>query len=119
MFAPSSRPTRSTSTTRSGLPRFASTRAPGTRPRDCAEADLEVLSKKLRATGSWTGKAGKAYRATVTGQQSAIGTAEQGADTMTRGCESAAVAGETFFTELDTAFKSLAKDLPTKADFPE
>lgn len=38
---------------------------------------------------------------------------------MSRGCESAAVAGETFFTELDTAFKSLAKDLPTKADFPE
>lgn len=38
---------------------------------------------------------------------------------MSRGCDSAAVAGETFFTELDTAFKSCAKDLPTKADFPE
>lgn len=85
---------------------------------ECADADLEVLDKKLKAQESWKGGAGTGYRTAVTAQQGSLAAAERAASVMVKGCENGAVAGETYFADLDTALATCASELPDAADFP-
>lgn len=86
--------------------------------RACAEADLDVANKKLRARESWEGGAGSSYRGTVRAQHRSLEKAELAAEVMAAGCGRAADAGVTFFAELAAAFKAAADDLPMAEDFP-
>lgn len=86
--------------------------------RQCAQADTEVVSSKLKAQESWRGSAGNAYRQAVTAQQGAIAKAESAAALMTNGCDNAAYAGEGYFSDLDTALSTCVDGLPTESDFP-
>lgn len=85
---------------------------------ECAQADTEVVSKKLTAQESWKGEAGQGYRQNVTSQQGAIASAERAAAVMSNGCENAAYAGEGYFSALDSALTTCVAGLPTEADFP-